>query len=292
MDDLLNIETWREILVGAFSELGSNLANFVPNFIGAIVILLVGWLFSKAVQIVASRALKSVNLETAAARLGVSKLLARAGISLSLTDIVAKLLFWLVMLTFLLSSVETLGLTAVTATIDRLIAFIPGLLGATLVLLGGMMLARFIKPLVSSAAAAAGFTSAPRLGFLAQLVVTAVIILIAFEQIGIGTDVMLYPLLVVLAAGGIAIGLAFALGSRQVINHIMAGHFLKQSLPRNKLLEIDGYKGRVERIGAVDTLIQGAATSWSIPNAQLLDKVVVRFEDSSEFAPSDRSNSA
>ena len=118
------------------------------------------------------------------------------------------------------------------------------------------------------------------------------IVVIAFEQIGIGTDVMLYPLLVILAAGGIAIGLAFALGSRQVINHIMAGHFLKQSLPRDVLLEIDGHKGRLERVGAVDTLIQGAETSWSIPNAQLLDKVVVRFEDSNEFGSSGRSNDA
>jgi hypothetical protein len=44
---------------------------------------------------------------------------------MALSEVVARLLFWLLMLTFVLSSVETLGLTAVTATIDRLIAYIP-----------------------------------------------------------------------------------------------------------------------------------------------------------------------
>jgi hypothetical protein len=276
MERLLDLAEWREILVRAFSELGANLAGFLPNLIGALLILLLGWLLSRSVEILAARLLQTVGLDRAASRLGVADLLERADLGLTLSQLVAKLVFWLLLLTFVLSSVETLGLTAVTTTIDRLIAFIPSVIAATLIGIAGLLGARFVGSLVSSGAAAAGFTSAPRLGFLAQLLISGLALVIAVEQLGVDTEVLVVPFTVALGAAGFAVGLAFALGAQPVITHILAGHFLKQSLPRDSAVEIDGRRGLVERVGAVDTLLRSGETSWSIPNARLLDQIVER----------------
>jgi small-conductance mechanosensitive channel len=276
MDPLFDLASWREILVRAFSELGANVAGFLPNLVGAALILGVGWIVSRGLEAVASRTLRTVGLDRAAARLGIAEVLERAEISLTFSQIVAKLLFWLVMLTFLLSSVETLGLTAVTTTIDRLIAFIPNVIGAALIGIGGLLLGRFTGTLVSSGAAAAEMATAPRLGYLAQLAVVALALILAAEQLGIDTAILVLPITVMLASAGLAIGLAFALGARPVITHILAGHFLKQSLPRDAPIEVDGLRGLVERVGAVDTLIRSDDRTWTVPNGQLLDRVVQR----------------
>lgn len=276
MNELFDLDAWREILVRAFSELGADVAGFLPNLVGALVILLVGWLVSRALEAIASRGLRTVGLDGAAERLGIARLLERAEVRLSLSQVFGKLLFWLVMLTFVLSSVETLGLTAVTATIDRLIAFIPNLLGAVLIAIGGLLLGRFVATLVSSAAAAADLPSAPRLGLLTQIVVVALVLVLAAEQLGLETAILVLPLTVVLAVAGLAVGLAFALGARPVVTHILAGHFLKQSLPRDVPIEVDGRRGLVERVGAVDTLLRSGDERWSVPNAQLLERIVVR----------------
>jgi len=276
MSGLFDLDAWREILVRALSELGTNVAGFLPNLVGAALILLLGWALSRGLEAIASRGLRTVGLDGAASRLGISDLLARAEIGLTFSQIVAKLLFWLLMLTFLLSSVETLGLSAVTDTIDRLIAFIPNLISAALIGIGGLLLARLVATIVSSGAAAAGFVSAGRLGFLAQLMVGGLVLVIAVEQLGIATDVFVLPFAVVLGAAGLGVALAFGLGARPVITHIMAGHFLKQSLPRDAPIEIDGQRGLVERVGAVETLLRGEDRVWTVPNGQLLDRVVVR----------------
>jgi hypothetical protein len=150
-------------------------------------------LISRSVEIAAGRALRTFGLDRAATRLRMTDVLERAGLKLGLSEIVARLLFWLLMLTFVLSSVEALGLTAVTATIDRLIAYVPSLIGAALITVVGLVLARFVGTLVSSAAAAAG--------------------------------------------------LAFALGAYPIVTHILAGHFLKESLPRDTFVEVEGERG-------------------------------------------------
>jgi len=276
MDQLFDLAAWREILVRAFSELSANIAGFIPNLVGALLILALGWMLSRALEAVSARALRTVGVDRVATRLRIAELLERADVRLSLSQIVARLLFWVLMLTFVLSSVETLGLSAVTTTIDRLIAFIPGVIGATLIAIAGLLFARFSATLVSSSAAAAGFANASRLGFVAQIAIAALVLVVAIEQVGVATHVLVVPLAVLLASAGFAVGLAFALGARPLVTHILAGHFLKRSLPRDASVEVGGRRGFVDRVGAVDTLLRGDDGSWSIPNARLLDEIVVR----------------
>jgi small-conductance mechanosensitive channel len=80
----------------------------------------------------------------------------------------------------------------------------------------------------------------------------------------------------VVGAVTVTVGVAFALGARPVITHIMAGHFLRQSLPTGGSVEVGGQRGVVERVGAVDTLVRDEEHTWSIPNGRLIEEIVVR----------------
>jgi hypothetical protein len=154
MLDGFDVETWRQILVDSLTQLASAVAAFLPSLLATLVILAVGWLVSYTVEIVASRTLRRFGLDEAARRTQIDRTLARAGIEAPPSRIAARLLFWVLMLTFLLSAVETLGLTAVTSTIDRLIGFLPDVIAAGLILVIGFVLARFGGSVASSAAAA------------------------------------------------------------------------------------------------------------------------------------------
>jgi small-conductance mechanosensitive channel len=139
-----------------------------------------------------------------------------------------------------------------------------------------VLAARFVGGVVASASAAAGIDGAARLGLLAQAAIVALVAVVAIEQLGIATQILVGPLTALVAAAGLAAGLAFALGARPIVTHILAGHFLKQSLPRNSFVEVAGRRGVVERIGPTDTVLRNGDESWSIPNHQLLEQVVDR----------------
>ena len=109
MSDLINIEAWREVLVSSLSELGTTIAGFLPNLVGMLVILLVGWALSRLTAGLLRRLLHRAGLDRASEPLGVSETLRRAGLATVPSDVVSRLVFWILMLTFLLSAVETLG---------------------------------------------------------------------------------------------------------------------------------------------------------------------------------------
>ena len=276
MKDIFDIESWRQVIVSSLSELGTNVARFLPSLVGTIVLLILGWLLSKLVEVLARRLLHRVGLDRVAARTRVASALVRAGIESAPSRIFARLLFWALMLTFVLSAVETLGLAAVTSTIDRLIGFIPNVFAAGLIVLLGLLFGRFARNVVSSGVAAANVAGAQRIGTAVGGLVALLVVVLALEQLGIETALLVMVLTVLIAAISLTIGVSFALGARPLITHILAGHFLRQSLPHGSSVEVGGRKGTIERIGPLDTLMRDGERAWSIPNGALMDERILR----------------
>jgi hypothetical protein len=108
------------------------------------------------------------------------------------------------------------------------------------------------------------------------VLVVGLVAVVALEQLGVTTSVLVGPITAVLAAAGFAAGLAFALGAHPIVTHILAGHFLKQSLPRDTFVEISGERGVVDRVGATDTVLRSGDRSWSVPNGKLIGEIVIR----------------
>jgi len=276
MEDIFNLAAWREVIASAFQQLGDNLVEIFPSLVGVLVLLIVGWGTSKLSEAVARRGLTRVGFDRVAARLRLPEILNRAGIEAPPSRIMARLLFWIVMLTFVLSAVETLGLDAATSTIDRLVGYLPNLIAAVLIVLGGLLVSRLVRGVVASGSLTLDVERGQRLGAAAGGLVLVFFVVLAMEQLGIETTLLVMLLTVLVGAAALTLGIGFALGARPVVGHILAGHFLRQSISRGSTLEFDGRRGIVERVGPVDTLVKDQERSWSIPNGALLDQVIGR----------------
>ena len=276
MGELFSVDTWQQSLTSSLDRFGETMGRLLPAIVGAVLILLIGWGVSWVVQAIARRFLHHVGLDRTAAHLGLTESLRQANVVMAPSAIVARLLFWILMLTFLLAATETLGLRAVTTTIDRLIAYLPNVVGAALIIVLGFIVGRGAQRLVGSGASMAGLPQAETLGAASYAVVLMVAGVVAVEQLGLRTDFLVIVIAVLVATLSLTMGLAFALGARALVTHILAGHYLRQSLPSGATVEIGERMGVVESIGAVNTVLRSDDRSWLVPNASVLDGVMVR----------------
>jgi hypothetical protein len=69
-------------------------------------------------------------------------------------------------------------------------------------------------------------------------------------------------------------GLAFALGARNVVGAVLAGHYVRQSLAEGTTVEVAGQRGVVEEVGPVTTVIRDGEHAWRFPNTRLIEEVV------------------
>ncbi|MGF1511832.1 MAG: hypothetical protein ACFB9M_20245 [Myxococcota bacterium] len=270
----LDVEKWQEAAWSMLQELTDAASVFLPKLAGAVLLILLGWAVSRLVQLVARFAFRRVGLDRLADRLKLNDSLQGVLQGKPVSHALSLLLFWVLFLFFFLLAADVLELRAVTATTDRLLAFLPQLLGAVIIIGFGVIVGRLIQRVVESGAALGRLDVAPRVAAAANLAVVFTASVIAIDQLGVSTQILVSVVTVLAASLGLAMGAAFALGARPVIGHILAGHFLRRRLTVGDEVEFDGLRGVVDRVGPTDTLFRDGEAFVSVPNSTLLERTV------------------
>lgn len=263
----------QKMLIDMLTNVTGAAIEFLPKLIGAFLVLFVGWLFAKLVRAILVRSVQ-VSLDAVLERSGLMEALERASITAQPSQIVGSLVYWLLLILFVMGSAEIVGLSAVTTAITRILGYIPSVISAALVLAAGVFLARFLGNLVQTAASAANLSYAKGLGAVAQTSVVVMVVVVTLEQLGVDTQILITVITVTVAAITAGMGLSFALGSRDIVTAILAGHYLRQTLPEGEPVEVEGRRGVVDQIGPIATTFRDGTDKWTVPNRKLMDTVV------------------
>jgi len=144
--------------------------NQIPGgVVGALIILIVGWIIARILQAVVTGALRRTGLDRRLAP-AISNDPTATTAPGDTAQVIGRIVFWLVMLFVLIAVFDALGLELITAPLTGLLAgifvFLPRLFAAILILVLGWLLARIASQIVTSVLAAMGLDRlATRLGF-------------------------------------------------------------------------------------------------------------------------------
>jgi flagellar biosynthesis protein FliQ len=207
----------------------AQVGDFLPRVALAVVVLIAGWLIGKMVRFAVRRALRSVNFHVVTERAGIDGFLQAGGVGMDATEMLAVLVYWIVVLATLVIGFNLLGLTYVTELLSQVLLFVPKVLVALLILAFGAYFARFVGSSVSAYFRNVHLQDAEILGSLARYAILAFVVLIALDQVNIGGDIVRQTFLIVLAGIVFALALAFGLGGRE-----WAAEFLERWWPRKK----------------------------------------------------------
>lgn len=211
--------------VNSFSEaVLVSLTGFLlllPALIGAIILLVVGWVLSDLVARLVATLLRRIGFETMAQRTGVTGFITMTGArDASASMIIAELVKWLIRLVFIELAAEALHLSAVTTLINSIILFIPSLIVALIVVMVGFLIATFAGNLIRGSAGEMGFRNPNLLAAAAKAAIIGFALIIALSQIGIAATLVDSLFIAFVAAIALALGLAFGLGGREVAGQI------------------------------------------------------------------------
>lgn len=271
----MELDPWTQSLVSAMTALWTKVASFIPNLFVALVLVLLGFVVAKLLDTVLSKLLGKVGLDRLMAGTGLTKLLSRGGIHAQVSALIGKIVYWFVLLIFLVSAAETLGLPRLSSALDVLALYLPKVFGAGLLLLAGILLAQLVSRVVRGAADSVGLEYAAGLGRIAQGLVIVISISVAIGQLEVKTDLLNNVIAIVLISVGLAVALALGLGSRTLVGQILAGIYVRELYEVGQEVELADVKGQIEEIGTVKTtLLTEDGELVSVANRVLLEQRV------------------
>src|SRR5688500_5809762 len=211
----------------AFTDALSDFAAFIPKLIGALLILLIGWLISSLVSGLVTKGLRMVRFNQIADRAEIDQFLAKAGVRMDPAQVVGKMAFWFLMLSFMIAAFGALGLSQVQGVLASIIGFIPNVIVAVVVLLVGALVANFVANLVRGSSGMARVGDPNLMATIARSAVLVFATLMALDQLEIAPTIIntLWTALIGMVA--VAGALAFGLGGRDLAKRILEDAYNK-----------------------------------------------------------------
>ena len=147
MDILLG---WSEPLIAALTRLVHQFFEFLPQLLGGIVLVVVGYFVAKLLRLIAVRLARGWDRLILRFAFG-GKTADPEKASQSSAKWVGSAVFWVTILVFLLAAANTLDLRLLTTGLERIVGYVPNLIVGALTLVVGFALGNMARNAVAVA---------------------------------------------------------------------------------------------------------------------------------------------
>ncbi|GJL54849.1 MAG: hypothetical protein NPIRA02_19810 [Nitrospirales bacterium] len=271
VDTQHDVKEWGMVVWTFWERLGERIGTFLPNLIGAMLIILVGWVIAKLLRGLTTKLLGVLGIAALAEKIKLQETLQKFGISKSLNHIIGTLIYYIVLLVFFISASEVLGLTVVLDTLNSFIAYVPHVLGAFLILVIALYIAKVIKDGATSASTNMNVVYAGALSSFLEILIIGFGIVMALTELGLDMTVFTANITVMIAGFVLAMALSIGLGSRTIMANVLARYYIAQLYHVGDEVILAGEKGIIRKVTPVSVVIQTEhEETLHIPNDQII----------------------
>ncbi len=203
-----------DIVRNSLMTLWGNVGGFLPKLIAAIVVFLVGWLVAMLIGKLVWHIVRLIRLDSALEKVGFRRAWEKSGYKLNTPHFFYEIVKWFFVVVFLMAATDILGLSQVTDFLKSVVSYLPNVFVAILVMIIGFVVAKFLEGVVRGSVKATELASGNLLGSITKWSVLVFSILVALSQLRIAEQIISIVITGLVAAGALALGLAFGLGGR------------------------------------------------------------------------------
>ncbi len=215
------VTNWAQAIFTALTNALNLLLEFIPKLVGFLVILLVGWIVATLVSKGVTYLLRKVGFDRLGQRIGLQRFEQNMGVHMDAAGILGAIVYWFLFLIFLIPAADALGIPTVSAILNQLVAYIPNVFVAILVLFLGALAATVVADLVRGATASVRMGNPNLYATIARVAIIGFAVIVALEQLKIAPDIMNILFTAVVGAAALAFGLAFGLGGRDTARRLL-----------------------------------------------------------------------
>lgn len=273
----MGYEKIQEIITNNLLSMVGVFTTYLPRLVGAVLLLAVGYVFSKAVAKMLKVALEKMGLDKMSDNVGLKELLQSWNIQKTLSEVISKFLFLFFFTLFLMSTADILEMRAISNVFDKLFLYLPNVIGAFIVFMGAAIAANFSKNMVFKSCTNMNLDFAKPLSNLVYFSLMLIGVILAMAQLKIETAFLTQVILILLVGLSLAIALSLGIGSRDISKNLISGVYLKESLVEGAMIRVGEYEGVLVSIRPVCfELKDSGGKSIILPNSKLLDCEIIQ----------------
>ena len=268
---------WTAALNGTFNLMMERLAQHLPNILGAILLLLVGWLLAKTLRILAIRFTRFID--KLVLNYSSKKGIKRTRLPIVSGKVIGGVIYWTVLLVFITTATNVLDLKIFTDWLSRVIGYLPTLLAGGLIILAGVLVSSIARDLVVAALPHANKEQRMLFGRIIYAVIMFTAVVIGVDQIGINVNFLIILLSIVIGTFMTGLAIAVGLGSRTVVHNMISARQFKQQYRVGDQVKVWDYTGKILELTATTIILDTADGIVTVPAKVYSDNPILKVQE-------------
>ncbi|MFN2483808.1 MAG: mechanosensitive ion channel [Candidatus Limnocylindria bacterium] len=267
--DTTPITDMGDAVLVAVADALRNFLGFLPQLVGALIVLIIGWIVAGLLARLVEGALKAIGFERAAESSGIAGFIRQSGAGAQWTAsrVVAEIVKWFIRLIALQAAAAILGMPQLTAIINSILLFLPNVVVALAIVVVGALIAKFVGGLVRGATSEMGFGNPDLVASIARYAIIVFAVIAAINQLGIAPTVVNTLFIATVGAVAAAFALAFGLGGREVAAQITQSWYSKGQEASQRVAEYAQRKqADQQRVQSAGEALSQSATARPRPS--------------------------
>ena len=232
------------------------LEDALLTFGTAFAILILGWLLARFISKMIQKLLKAIKIDKLGEKINEIDILEKANVKILPSNVISKLLYYILMLVVITAALEVLSLDQLSQQVTKLIEYIPKLFSATLILIGGLIVANAIKGLLNAAFQSLNIASGKLIsGFVFYFIFISVL-LSALPQADFQVDFLQDNLTIIIGGIVFAFAIGYGFASRNIMSNLLAALYSKNKFRIGDDIKIEGTRGTIVEMDSTSLTLE------------------------------------
>lgn len=265
-------------IMSSLEDIWEKIMSGMPKVLGFIGFVLLAWILIKILLYIVRKALNKTKIDEWSKKLSKTEIFGNTTINIVLTNVILGVLRWLLILIFVLVGADIFGLGIVSQGISSFIAYLPSLLTALIIFVGGVYVGTVAKKAIQTMFKSLELTGGNLVANIAFYLIVVFISLAALDQAGIDTSVIKQNLTLVIGSVLLSFTIAFGLGSRDIIKRLLFGYYSRKNLEIGQKIKMDELEGVIISIDNICMIVQTAERKVVVPIKDVADTKIEIIE--------------
>lgn len=264
----------KDMVVNSLETIWGEIAKAIPNILGAIAILIIGWLVTKIVVFVIKKALKLAKADKLDDKLNETELFGDGKLNFDIIKIVTSFVKWFLLLVFMVVAADVAGLNMISQLIGDLMSYLPKLFVAIIIFLIGVFIASFIKKSLTSLFKSLEISGGNAIGQIVFTIITVFVSITALNQAGIDTSIITNNITLILGSLLLAFAIALGLGSREAITRLINAFYTRKTYELGQKIKFNDVSGEIIAVNDISMTLKTKTGTLIVPIKDIVDNQV------------------
>lgn len=259
------VSEFSDVAMKSLTNIWLEVTEIFPNIIGALIVLIIGWIITKLVVKLIKKILKVAKANKLDDKLNEIEIIEGKKLNFDTIKVVSKIVKYLMYIVIFVTASEIMGLEIITEQISDLLSYLPQLFAALVIFILGLLFANFVKNGLKSLFESMDLSGGKMISQVVFFLILTFISITALNQAGINTEIITNNINMIIAAFLLAFAIAFGFGAREVVGKLLRTFYARKTFEVGQKIIFNDQTYTIDEVKSISVVLKNENGRLIVP---------------------------